>query len=231
MRRLFRKIHKWIFIFVGVAMFIWVGTGIFMSLPLVPIWKTGPITEKADYSAVKTTVADAVATIKQNNASFERPVSVQLQRHKQYLAYVVTGSKRNKYLVNAVTGEYFQFSKNDAESLTRQVFNIDQPVLENKLVRHHNTNYPYGVLPVYKIRFKGSDSDAYFVNPTDAKVHRRTLLMRVRAIAGILHDFGPVRKLLGSDTARWSLLLFVSILAFIGTVAGMYLTLPKRKRS
>jgi len=103
-------------------------------------------------------------------------------------------------------------------------------LLDNRLIQQHSFSYPYGVLPVYKVRFKEAESVSYYINPAAAAVHRSTWLMRVRAIAGILHDFGPVRKLFSSDTVRWALLFFVAVIALIGTIAGLYLTLPVRKQ-
>ena len=69
-KRTLGRVHRWIFIFMGVFMLVWLVSGVVMALPYY--WFTGPSGDSGpvlDYNTVTLSPADAIAQLEQHTGT------------------------------------------------------------------------------------------------------------------------------------------------------------------
>ncbi len=233
MRKAFRKIHKWVFIFTGVFTLLWVLTGVVITLPEHSDWEKLRVSDKvslANYRDITLSPAEVLVKLKNERPLFEYARSIHFENIQGKILYAIQDQDGETHLINALTGEYYVFSEKLAELFTREIFSIKEAVNEITLVNNYSIDYLWGELPVYRLKFEGRASEIFYVSPVSSKVFRSTSFGRIANIAGFLHNFAPIRTFSGSDALRWGFMLFVGLVILVGTVTGVYLTLPKRKK-
>lgn len=235
LRNSFRKIHKWIFIFVGLFMLLWVLTGVIISLPVGMDWKRPDRNYTALFDtqyAGKLTVSpgQAMASLQKEHSKTLVIRSVHFEKINDRIFYVIQDSDHLHHLVDSMTGGVYRMSLQEARDIVRKMYGKQGMALEETMINQHSLSYPYGELPVYRFRFQSDSSVQYYVSPVSARVMKSNRMTRVRSIAGMFHDFGPISYITGRDAVRWTLMVFIGLLALVGTVTGLYLTLPVRRR-
>ena len=226
-----RKLHKWIFIFMGVFLFAWLISGMVMLLPsgwFGPEVRAGGYT--IDYRAASLSPADAIARIEARSGVPLEAASVRLQRIRDQLLYAVKIRDGEEQLVDASTGAYFEVTPELAESVARAGFGIEEPVAEIVQLHEHDISYPWGALPVFRVRFVDDPSVAYLVDQRTARVSRSSTATRVRTAVSRLHDFQPIELLTGSAPVRKALLLLTCAIGLLGVITGYYLVFSVRRR-
>jgi len=229
-RNQIRKLHKWIFVFMGVFMLAWVISGIVMILPQ---WWFGAVTRvdhsAADYTLAVLSPSEAVARIGREDGKAAGVSSVSLRTIDGRVLYEVTFGSDAPRLIDAQSGEPFPFTPELAERIARRNFEIAAPLLESSRLTEHDSTYPTGQLPVFRVRFSDNPEISYFVQESNLRVVRSSTLSRVRGAVVSLHNLGPVEFLTGSHDLRHNMLIATAVVSLIGTLAGAILTLPRRK--
>jgi hypothetical protein len=225
-----RKLHKWTFVFMGVFMLSWIISGVVMVLPQ---WWFGAITRfdsaDADYTMAVLSPSEAVARIDQQPGSSAEVTSISLRTIDGHILYEVAFANNETRLVDAQNGKMFSFTPDLAEKITRRNFDIAAPLLQSKRLTEHDITYPFGPLPVCRVQFNDNPDVAYFVQESNLRVFRSSTLSRARAAVVSLHDFGPLALLTGSNNFRHNTLIAAGVVSLIGALAGLVLTLPRRK--
>jgi len=231
MRKLARKIHKLVFIYVGIFMLLWVVTGIIMSLPGHRSWVdlTPKSLEKYDYISISLSPSDAVRSLRKIK-NINKVKNIRLSTIQGKIMYVIRDDKNKNYLINTKTGAYYHLTLEDAITRVPQVYNIKEPVVESTVQNNHDLGYMWGDLPVYKLRYEGS-SDVFYVNPLTGEALRPSLFSQIKAVSSMLHTIEPITKITGSDRIRWMSVVFIGLLSLLGTIFGIYLTFPSRKKT
>lgn len=228
-RKLVRKLHKWVFMFMGVFMLAWVLSGLVMILP--PSW-FGVITRfdrsGADYSLAELSPAQAAALSQRQAGASADVRQVTLRTVDGRILYELAFSNGESRLIDARSGELFSFTPELAERITRRIFDITAPLLESRRLTKHDSSYPRGELPVYRVRFSDNPAVAYFMQESNLRTFRSSTLTRVRSAVTSLHDLRPFEMLTGSDAFRHNLLVATSIVSLVGILAGLILILPGR---
>ncbi len=230
-RKLMRKIHRWIFISMGIFMLVWVVSGIMISVP--NHWlehKAKGKNHTIDFTAFSQSPADVILKLKQDNGTGFDVKSLGFQKIGDTELYSVRVKKGDDLLVDAHTGELFKVTPDLAEKIVREGFNIETPVLENTSLKKHVISYAWGPLPVYRLKFEGDSSHIYYVNPMSGKVHESSLLTRTRMAAGFLHSFRPVEIVTGRESIQVGALVITGMISLIGLLTGVYLIFPLGKR-
>lgn len=230
-RQRLRSLHRWIFIFMGVFMLAWLVSGILMILPQQ--W-SGSVTRydqtDVDYSMAGISPAQAGTLAAMQNESETGAVkSVSLRNTDGHILYQVAFENGAKTLIDAHSGEVFVFTAGLAEEFARRNFGIEAPALEKTLLKRHDATYPFGPLPVYRVRFENEPEIAYFVYENN-KVYRSSPLSRFRSAIVSLHEFGPIEYFTGSNALRYNLLTVTGVISLVGAIIGMLLILPRRKQ-
>lgn len=232
LRSQLRKLHKWIFIYMGVFMLLWVISGIIISVPMA--WmdvNTVGDKQAVDYGAATVSPAAAAARVIADNGPDTRISDLHTQKIQDRLLYVVKASGGKTSVIDAVSGEYFEFTAQLAEDIIRTRYAIDAPLIQNIKLEKHNFGYPWGPLPVSHLRFEGKHSDAdFYVNHQSGGVRSGTPLTRARVAAGMIHSLEPVKFLTGSEMTHRVVLVLLGVVTLLGVIPGVYLTLPRRQR-
>jgi uncharacterized iron-regulated membrane protein len=228
-RYLVRKLHKWVFMFMGVFMLAWLLSGLVMILP--PSW-FGVLTRfdrsDADYTLAVLSPAQAVALIERQAGTSADVRKVTLRKIDGRILYEIALGNSESRLIDAQSGELFSFTPELAERITRRIFNITAPLLESTRLTDHDSTYPRGQLPVYRVRFSDNPAVAYFMQESNLRIFRSSSLSRVRSAITSLHDLRPFELLTGSDDFRHNLLVATTLVSLVGAFAGLILILPYR---
>lgn len=226
-----RTLHRWIFIFMGVFILMWLASGIVMTLP--QYW-FGAVTRydqpEVDFRLATVSPAETVARL-ENPAGEKTAIrKIQLRGLGDRILYQVTLDNNDTRYIDAQTGEPFEFTLELATAIARRNFDIESPLLEQTRLTEHDAYYPFGQLPVYRIRFSDSPGISYFVLENQNRVFRSSMLSRIRGAIVSLHNFGPVDFFSSNPDTRKNLLILTGALSLLGAVAGFILTLPRRRR-
>jgi uncharacterized iron-regulated membrane protein len=230
-RILLRKIHRWVFIAVGIFMITQILSGLLMIMPpewfgASPHWPRNP---PADYHRAVLSPSDAVAKLTADTGSPVEIKQIKLRQIKEHLLYSIVQGDNSKKLIDAATGEYFDFTPELAESMIRNQFSIETPLTEIELLTEHSSVYPWGSLPAYRMTFDDSSSESYFVVQDDLKLYRSSPVTRARAAITSLHEFVPLELITHDSRVPKGLLGLVFGIALAGAITGMLMLLPRRK--
>ncbi len=227
---LWRKIHKWIFIFLGMFMLMWLSTAILMVVPKT-YWSEVPTAKPLapDYRDATISPAQALDIYR---AAFDSTAPVKqliLRAIGGDLVYLVRLQGLPRQLISASSGQLFNFTGEMAKTIVRQRF-ADRPA-ELRVERHeeHSTVYPYGGLPVYLVS-DGRRGTVYIVDPFTGNVRYSSPLTRARNSLVNLHDFSALGIIFSDEKYIKIAVLAVSTIGILGAMVGYYLALPRRKR-
>jgi uncharacterized iron-regulated membrane protein len=226
-----RSLHRWIFIFMGLVMLVWLISGILMA---VPHYWFGGVTRyhqpAAEFRTVNLSPAEAISRLEQQHGGRLDIEHIWLVQIENTPLYRIMAADAGSGFINGVTGEPFEFQPALAEQLARQQFNIDTPLLESTRLTAHSHTYPFGPLPVHRLRFVQHPGQYYYVNEEDASVSRSTTLSRIYNGITSLHDFSPLDTLAGNLKLRMPLLVLTGLLSLVGTIIGVLLIFPLRRK-
>lgn len=228
--RTWHKMHKWLWVFTGIFLLTWLGSGILMVLPKRLV-DTGPQVPRIAVDYEKATISPAKAIdIAQRMAGRNAPASrVTFRPVHDKSTYSVKLEGSPEVVIDAVSGEPFEMSSDLAKAITMFNFpGVKPPLVVTKLDRH-SMAYPYGGLPAFRVESQSGSSTRYFVRSVDGRIFRSTLFSRIRNALLSLHDFSTLKLITDSDRIRKFLLLAVSGLALIGALIGYYMALPHRR--
>jgi hypothetical protein len=226
-----RNIHRWVFTATGIFILIWLLSGLLMVAPAHWFggsvkWQKNP---QVDYHSAVLSPSDAIARLESGTVVPVEVNSVDLRQISNHLLYSIVLADGSEQLIDAMNGEHFRFSAELAETMIRNNFNINAPLAEIEQLTEHNTDYPWGSLPAFRMIFTDSPSASYFVVQKNLKMYRSSPLTRLRSAITSLHEFGPVNLLTRDERVRTWLLMAVSTIALAGAIAGIVLTLPRRR--
>lgn len=231
-RRKLINIHRWIFIFLGIVTVAWMLSGVLMIMPqgwlgsAIAWYKPLPV----DYRSAVLSPADA---IRQMEARLGQPAGiddVKLTRIEDMLFYAIRTHDGSEHLVSAADGSQFEITPEFAVRLVRRTYGIDAPVSGIATLDGHDFAYPWGALPAWRISFEDNPV-SYTVNPGKLNIIPGDRFTVLRLGISSLHEFSPLEWLTGSDLVRHGLLLAAGLIALLGAVAGVWLTLPRRRRT
>lgn len=225
--RQMRNIHRWIFTLTGIFMVTWLLSGVLMAIPFdSAVWhKNSP----TDYGRAVLSPADAVVNLVKRSSEPVEVKSVRLRQVNERLLYSLVLADGSERQIDAANGQSFTFTPELAESIIRSNFNITAPLAKAEHLTEHSTVYPWGSLPAYRMTFTDSDSVSYFLVESDLKVFRSTPVTRLRTAITSLHEFGPVNFLTSDSRVRKGLLIMIAGIALVGAIAGVLMTLPRRR--
>lgn len=231
-KKLLGSLHRWIFMFMGIIMIVWLVSGIVMIMPHK--W-FGGITRNDqpaidDYHSISLSPAEAIARLEQHAGGHLDVKQIKLIQIHTDLYYRITARRNTAELISTLTGERFEFPPALAEQVARHNFNIESPLLESVWLTEHSSGYPYGDLPVYRLRFERLPGQFYYVNRNNGSVSRSTTLSRIYNGIVSLHGFHPVEALTGSKDLRMFLLYMTGALSLVGSTIGLLLIFPLRRK-
>ncbi len=229
--RQLRKLHRWIFNLAGIFIVIWLLSGVLM---VMPAYWFGPTANHqnppADFRRAAISPAEAIVRMEQRTSQPAKVANVQLRQINDVILYAIRLDNGEEQLVNATTGEIFAFTPALAEDIIRRDFKVKTPLADIRRLDGYERDYPWGSLPVYRLRFEGDGTASYYVAEKDLRVTRSSTLTRVRAAITSLHEFEPVKLISDNAWARRGLLIAIGAIGLTGALIGVWMTLPLRRR-
>lgn len=226
-KRTIRWWHKWIGIWIGVLLFIWVGSGVIMLLPMSSTFKRGAGLTSVDWPKVVISPAQAIAAAgPADSGVIVRTVELRQIRNRPF--YAVLFSDRRKAMVDAVTGVPFQVDSALARQLAADAYPADSITAVERLTQR--TPAYYGALPAWRVSFAGR-STAFFVSEPTGEVGRNTARDRAQSSLGHnLHVLAFLRAAPGGETTRLGTFFGTGLIALVSILTGYWLALPRRWR-
>lgn len=230
-KRLLGAWHRWLFIFMGIFMLIWLVSGVVMSLPWTWFIPPGNTDLPApDYSAITLSPAEAITRFEQHAGKKLDVKKVKIMQIDDGLYYFVRTQDDTTGHVNGVTGEILDFTPELATRLVRSKHGIEAPVQKATYLVEHTGIYPAGPLPVYRVNFEDKPSHYYYVNANSANIVKSSLVTRSYRLIVSLHAFEPMQLLPRGEQLRLLSLFITGMLSLIGTVIGVFLIFPLRRK-
>jgi hypothetical protein len=221
-----RFIHKWTAIFIGVFILVWTISGIVMVLP-GQWFNSKPLVSIPGASYKDATISPEEAGLVVEKIS-GKDVGITGIRFKAILGriyYVLDLNNGSVIMLDAANGEVFSITQEVAEELARKsIPTVSRLALIEKLDRH-DIYYPFGSLPVYRLKFDGDSGNIYYVSVIDGAVSKSTLSTRLRAVISSFHTFEPIIVLFNKHRTRDVLLVFTSMIAILTAITGYYLAI------
>jgi hypothetical protein len=210
----------------------WSLSGVLMVLP--GYW-FGAVTRSnqpaVDYHNITLSPAQAIASLEQHTGTRSDVRNIQLQQIHTYMLYRINAKGQKPVYINSQTGEYFEFTPELAEDVTRTNFEINSPLEETIRLTEHDISYPFGQLPVFRVRFTDQQGVSYIVSERNATVYRSSTLSRIRSAINSMHTFQPLNFLTDNeDVIKW-LLVLTGTLSLLGAMIGYILTLPVGRKN
>lgn len=210
MRKRARTWHKWVGLVVGLAMAIWVISGMVMITPGAATAWSKPHAPPP-HQAYLVSPARAIAAA--NGAA--SAIVVLKPFGNQPMLQVQHGGGRHT-MVHGVTGEILTVTRENAAWLALGDSSRASEAIEVP-----------GPPPMW--RFPLNEAGSFVqVDPADAGVTLSTKAQRWRAYIFSLHTFIPLRDIIGHRQTRW-LLWGLSLLSMVTVLTGYWLILPKRR--
>lgn len=187
MIRVLKKLHKWVGLLIGVQVFLWLLSGLAISL-IDPVKVSGK-----QWARSMTTEAQPIDSTHLLNLAelaadrLEDALAIDLvMRHGEpvYLVKHVDGEN----LVNAIDGSLIVINKADAEQLAQQDFSGDGEIIssEHGIAPDRETRGSKG--PYWRINFSDQVNTSLYISASTGKVlERRNTYWRVRDFFWMLH--------------------------------------------
>jgi len=216
----------------GVFMLAWLVSGILMMTP--ERWfMAGPSREPGhivDYSKIFLSPADIISRLDADRRAPQAITSMKLRQIRDRIIYKVRFSDGEVRLFDARTGQLFVFTSELAEVLARDAYPSKAAVLSIEKLEEHDLLYSWGALPAYRLRFEDYPSAIITVVQADGRVMRLTFMMGIRRAITGLHGFEPVKLVTDNENVRKGLLILTGMIALFGSLVGLYLALPARRK-
>lgn len=227
-----RKVHRWIFIFMGFFMLAWLVSGILMLTPRYWFGELQPqgARHSVDYSRITLSPADIISRLDSGGEVAQNIDAVTLRKILDHVLYQVRYSDGHTQLFDARTGQPFEITVELAEALARDAFPSEATLRSVDRIEEYDLLYTWGSLPVYRLRFEDHPSVVITVVPADARVMRLTPMMGIRQAITGLHEFEPVKLFTDSNDVRRGLLIITGAITLLGTLIGIYLIFPFRRK-
>ncbi len=221
-----RVFHKWLAILVGVFLLVWTISGIVMVLPNewfdpAPVIQSGPI----DYEAMPISPQEAITALKSILGTQIQVSNLSLKKLQGKLYYGINLAGGGFHLIDASTGTEFKVTEKTAEELVRSITGKEGVPLEIEPLLDHDLLYPFGSLPVFRVKFKDQSGDLYYVSMINSDVTHSTIATRTRAVITSLHTFEPLTLLTQRDSIRKLLLVGSAAIAVFVALTGYILAI------
>lgn len=236
--RTWYKVHKWVSIFTGLALLMWLVTSITMTWEQVIIHESTMEESQLDFRSLQIAPADAVSLLE---AQLGHTIAVRSLVMRQILgtiAYEIGTEDNESYLIHAVSGKQFAITPERAEQIARAEFLTTAQVTHIERLDFNSIDYPFGPVPVYRVVF--DDWQATYSHVSIAPhtrwgagtgdVYRTDRWGRIRELLGALHTFDVLRVVTDKGRLITLLLWVAALLTLFAALVGYYLALPRRRR-
>jgi len=210
------RIHKWAGLIIGIQIFLWFGSGFFMSaFPIKTVRgehlvdKSPPQFEAAELAPISTVLA----------AYGEGATSIRLSTIAGMPAYRIEGENGAKLFDGRTGGDWTAPGAETVKSIARQYYIGDGKLTHAIKLDRAPIDYR-GPLPVWQVKFNDGAKTRLYIDPDTTELRStRTRLWRVFDFMWMLHIMDYDER---DDINNWFLRL-ASFFAFLFAITGFFL--------
>ena len=221
-----RSVHKWIGISLGIALLVWLVSGVWMVLPTSnqQNWEGG----FTQWPAAAIAPAEAVAAASGGAPESVRNINMWAVADRLfYRVFLATGPVQ---LIDATTGERVTIDPELAEQIARAIFGLPEaPIDTIERVDQYSLRYAGGPVPALRVVFADGNKTVVYVGVADGTVLGGGTAHRIRSVVAGLHTFYPLRVLVSAKGEKGALIL-AGVISIVGVLTGYWLALPGRWR-
>lgn len=213
------KLHKWLGLFVGLQLLIWLGTGVYMVVVDIDFIHGDPLVRNMQTAITPPAKSQlSLATLKSRYPGATR---IGLRAVMGETLYTVETPDR-RFLLDPRSGQVISpLGENTAKEIANYHFNGDAAVIRSLLI---TANPPMEIqsrrLPLWRIDFDDRFSTSFYIDPyTGALVTRRHQYWRVFDVMWMLHIMDYRER----ADAHSPLLITAELAAMVLTITGLWL--------
>ncbi|MCP4358090.1 MAG: hypothetical protein GY796_08770 [Chloroflexi bacterium] len=223
--RTWYKLHKWTAIITGLALVMWLLTGITMSWEHV-FSPTEHEATAVNYSEAVLSPADAVTAVITLEESDPTIKQIQLKQLLDDVVYEVELANGKTYLIGAKSGQPVKITADLAMQIAQDEVAQEMAMSQITLLTQHSASYPYGYIPVFEVAF--ANKDRVYVSVTSGDTQITSQWDRLRVLINSLHTFDTLRIAINRGKVITLLLIMVTLSTIVMALMGYYLALPGR---
>jgi hypothetical protein len=222
------RIHKWFAVTVGGFLLVWLFSGIIMVLPPIsPGPDPVPKAATVDFRNITLSPAQAVTNLEKALGTPSQVSSISLKRIQDVLAYEIRSSNGGLHLINAVSGQLFSITRDQAERYVLDTYPTEGRVQKIETVKHHSYAYQWGPVPTYRIVLDSDPSVDFYVSVNDGAVRRSDRWNRFVGAFASLHTFEPIKLITRRDAVRRGLMIAAGMMGIGAAVTGYCLSVRR----
>ncbi len=224
-------LHKWTSIFTGVALVMWLITGLVINWDrLFPVAEI-PLPVVTAYESLEMSPAVAIDRLEALTGQSVDVQSVNLRRLPDMVVYEIGRGDGPSVLLNPQTGQLVEITPDLAAAIALTKQSQAAPVREVGRLEYNDRGYVYGPLPVYRVILDdGKDTYVHVTADTGEISQVNDRWSRGRYYLRTLHNFQAVKLLSNRQTVITGLLWGTTIATLLTVVLGYYLALPRKWR-
>jgi len=224
------KLHKWLGLFIGLQILIWLSTGLYMVVVNLDFIHGDPLVKNMQQVITVPTAADTGIADLYTRFPTVRNIGLRSVLGK---TFYTLSTPENRYLVDPATGDVVSpLGEQSAREIAEFHFNGDGPVIAATLI---SSDPPREIgprrLPLWRIDFDDRYSTTFYIDPLNGRlVTRRHQYWRIFDFLWMLHIMDYVNR----DDAHNLLLKTAQITGLTFALTGFWLLYfrlkPRRKR-
>ncbi len=225
---LFRKWHKWLALVIGVQLFFWTLSGLYMSfVPIETIRSEHLLKVPDSVSLNQFRGYHSIDEVTQGLAQGQDVLEVRLKTLLGKPVFEVHTSESSIYVLDGISGSTISPIKEDlARKIALSHFGGESKIQNIELITEPLIEYR-GKYPVWKVDFDNMENTSFYVSPESGKVTaRRGLWWRVYDFLWMLHIMDYSER---KNFNNWWLVL-AAFLALATSVSGLVLIRYSFKR-
>ncbi len=224
-------LHKWTSIFTGVALVMWLITGLVINWDrLFPVAEI-PLPVVTAYESLEMSPAVAIDRLEALTGQSVDVQSVNLRRLPDMVVYEIGRGDGPSVLLNPQTGRLVEITPDLAAAIALTKQSQAAPVREVGRLEYNDRGYVYGPLPVYRVILDdGKDTYVHVTADTGEISQVNDRWSRGRYYLRTLHNFQAIKLLSNRQAVITGLLWGTTIATLLAVVLGYYLALPRKWR-
>jgi uncharacterized iron-regulated membrane protein len=228
------SLHKWLSIITGVAIIVWLITGLVITLPdinLVTIEypEATRITAATVFEEISLSPAAAIAKLDEILGQPAVVNAVDITPVGDRLAYQLALEDGSMHLIDVETGQPITVDPELATAIAQEAFPAGADVAQVEYLEHHDSGYMYGAVPAYRMVLDDAAQTYVHVPAAGGEISANNRTTRLIEIFSAAHTLAIFEVLLPvGDSFVIGMIWLSSLVTLVAALIGYYMALPRR---
>jgi uncharacterized iron-regulated membrane protein len=226
--RTWYRIHKWTAVIAGLALLMWLVTGLTLTWGRIFPPPQRAESSQYDYRLLHMSPAEATQNLAEKIGREIRVSWLSIRPILDTIVYEIQLMDGSIYLMDAISGQVLEITPQLAELIAWREWPIDADVQSVTRLESNSVSYPYGPVPVYQVALNDDRQTRLYVSTRTGEILRSDRAGRTRTLLNSLHTFDALRIVTDRRRLITGLLVLASMTALAVPLLGYYLALPRR---